>query len=139
MAIQVNEEINGLGVTVEDLPGSSFGVSEGRFDFDARVELLFHGLDPPITQTLTLPDLLNAPAQDSLVDIQASGTFSLELPITDFTQTYLIIYTGSDNVFDSAPQRDLFHVEVPKALIVSGSPVEADIENTLTDDQLNAL
>jgi hypothetical protein len=47
VTIEVNEDIDGLGVSMEDSPGSSLAVTEGRFDFDSRVELVFHGLDPP--------------------------------------------------------------------------------------------
>ena len=105
VTVQVNEQIDGPGVTVENLPESNFAVSGGRFDFDSRVELVFHGLDPPAAGTLTLSDLLNASTPDSLIDIQASGTLSLELPITsqDPTRPILIIYVSSDSVFDPSP------------------------------------
>ncbi|MFC1535318.1 LEPR-XLL domain-containing protein, partial [Thermodesulfobacteriota bacterium] len=101
VTVQVNEEINGLSVTQEDLPNQNLGVSGGRFDFDSRVEFVFHGLDPPFTQTLNLPDFLSTTNSDSLMETQASGTFSLELPITDSDQTYIIVCTSSDNVFDA--------------------------------------
>ncbi|MFC1891596.1 LEPR-XLL domain-containing protein, partial [Thermodesulfobacteriota bacterium] len=79
VTIQVNEEIDGLGVTVENLPDANPGVSEGRFDFDSRVEFVFHGLDPP-----------------------AIGTLSLELPFSyqDTSQPKITLYITSDNIFD---------------------------------------
>jgi hypothetical protein len=61
VAVPVNEEIDGLGVSVEALPGSSFDVSEGRFDADSRIELVFHGLDLPT--------------------VDSFGTLSIDLPV----------------------------------------------------------
>jgi len=138
VTVQVKEEIDGLGVTVEDFPDAN-RVSGGRFDFDARVELISHGLDPPVDGTITLSGFNTAANPDDLIDIQASGISSLDLPIVSSDQSYLNINAASDNVFDPATLQATVTAEVPKALIVSGSAVEADIENPLTAEQLSAL
>ncbi|KPK77291.1 MAG: hypothetical protein AMJ79_03720, partial [Phycisphaerae bacterium SM23_30] len=84
VAVQAEEKIHGMGVVVDALPGSSFGVSEGRFDFDSRVELVFHGLDPPTGEP--------------------SGSLYLELPVVsgNASQPTFYINIQSNNVFDPA-------------------------------------
>ncbi|MFC1829891.1 LEPR-XLL domain-containing protein, partial [Thermodesulfobacteriota bacterium] len=135
--VRVNEEIDGLGVTVENLPNANLEVSEGRFDFDSRVELIFHGLDPPTVGTLTLSDLQNTTAMDSLFDIQASGTFSIELPVTDSTQTHFIIYAGSDNVFDPMKlELEIEHNTVSPFEFSLSSDVPTDVTLLIDGDDL---
>jgi len=51
VTVQVNEDIDGLTVAAQDMPDANQMISGGRFDFDARVELIFHGLDPPSAGT----------------------------------------------------------------------------------------
>ena len=82
VTVQVSEEIDGLEVTAEDLSDSTRIVSEGRFDLDSRVELIFHGLDPPATE--------------------ASGTLTIDLPVVSDNpnQPTFYIYLESNNVFD---------------------------------------
>jgi len=127
VTVQVKEEIDGLGVTVEDLPGTGLMISEGRFDFDARVEYVFHGLDPPVSSTITLSDLSTAPEPGSLFDIQSSGTLSLELPVKsqDPIHPILIIYASSGNVFDPA-RLDLSVVDKRTATLTPGKPLVAE-------------
>ncbi|MFC1869575.1 LEPR-XLL domain-containing protein, partial [Thermodesulfobacteriota bacterium] len=70
VTVQVKEDIDGLVITVEDFPEAN-RVSGGRFDFDARVELIAHGLDPPADGAITLSGFTNATNPDDLIDIQA--------------------------------------------------------------------
>jgi len=111
VTIEVNEDIDGLAVSVEDFPGSSFAVSEGRFDFDSRVELVFHGLDPPA--------------------VEASGSLSIDLPVASDnpTQPTFYIYRTSDNPFDST------YLESEQLLVDRAIEDDADTPR-LTDAQL---
>jgi len=111
VTVRVNEDIDSPGITSDDCSDPSPGIPEGRFDFDARAELVFHGLDPPDSSELTLSDLLIAPDLSSLVDIQTSGTLFAELPVAaslseepipDRPQSIIYIHVTSDNLFDPA-------------------------------------
>ncbi len=118
-AVQVKEEINDLEVAVEDLAGPNLRVSEGRFDFDARVELVFHGLDPPGSATLSLSDLLSAPGPQSLYTLDTSGTLFVALPVvsTESSQPTLSIDITSEDVFD--PTRLHLAVDDPQNVILT--------------------
>jgi len=84
VAVRVNQEFSGLGAAVVDFPGSRSGFAEGRFDFDSRTELIFHGLDPP--------------------SAESDGTLSVTLAIVSDNpvQPPLHIRGESDNPFDPA-------------------------------------
>ena len=101
-ATQVNEEINDLEASGEDLGDLRLWLSEGRFDFDARAELIFHGLDPPGSSILTLSDLLSAPGPQDLHTLEASGTLFVALPVasTESSQPTLYKDITSEDVFD---------------------------------------
>lgn len=139
--VQVKEEIDGLGVTLEALPGANLVVSEGRFNFDSRVEFVFHGLDPPASGAITLSALQNAPGLERLINIQTSGTLSLELPATskDPAPYTLYIYLTSDNVFDSKALNFSTNLVVasqdPNQAIGIGSDTSGDflLDQTIVD------
>jgi len=100
VAVRVNEEINGLGVTVADLPESNTGVAEGRFDFDSRIERIFHGLDPPSlasygTLSMTLTVVSDHPGQPSF-DLRGEGDNLFD---PDPSNISLFIETASPFVF----------------------------------------
>jgi len=113
VAVQVNEEINGPGVSVAAFPGSNFGISEGRFDFDSRIEQVFHGLDPP--------------------SVMSSGTLSIELPIVSDNPVDPTLYISieTNTLFDPATINLSAHLslapEDPTQAIVIGDGSSVDL------------
>ena len=95
----------------------SLGVSEGRFDFYARADAVFHGLDPPAAAQLTLTDFLNAADSASLIDLLVSGSLSIELPASSDNpaEPTLYIDISSNDVFDptSLDTVTAVNVEIP--------------------------
>jgi len=112
VTVRANEDIDGLTVSVEAIPESSFGISEGRFDFDSRIELVFHGLDPPA--------------------VNSSGTLFIELPITSANpfDPALYISIQTQNIFDPSALSLSAHLilapEDPNQPIGIGSGSSAD-------------
>ena len=124
VAVRINENLFDLGATSEPIAATSLGSPAGQFEFDARVEFVFHGLDPPAESTLSIADLRVTPLPENFVAIQTSGTFSLEFQITDSSSRQLVIHAASDNVFD--PTRTTVQVD------------EAAADSTLTHQQVTA-
>ncbi|MCK9365205.1 MAG: LEPR-XLL domain-containing protein, partial [Syntrophales bacterium] len=155
VTIRVNQEINGLGLTVEGLADSGMTVSEGRFAFDARTEIVAHGHDPPVLSLGSLSDFRLDALADNGFDTRTSGTFSLTLPVSSENSSHpiLIIYVTSEDVSDPSgsgvtlqiTQDQCLNNEIfftageSKKLVVSGSAVTAEVENNLTDAELNTL
>ncbi|MHB8092108.1 MAG: LEPR-XLL domain-containing protein, partial [Syntrophales bacterium] len=102
VTIRVNQEINGLGLTVEGLADSGMIVSEGRFAFDARTEIVAHGHDPPVLSLGSLSDFRLDALADNGFDTRTSGTFSLTLPVASENSSHpiLIIYVTSEELLD---------------------------------------
>jgi hypothetical protein len=107
VTVQVNEDIGNLGVSVEDIPGSVFAVSKGRFDFDSRIELVFHGLDPPTLETsgslsIALPVASDNPIQPTFyINIQSNNIF-------DPTSLDLTVVLESGSLYKFVVARGLF-------------------------------